>query len=398
MEMKIILKICLVSFITAIILTNLNIYGQMLSTKPRINESVFRESLAAIQRGVDYLCEHQAENGSWGGYGGHPAVTGLVCMALHNSQTKDKVEVRQQAVARGRKYILQFVQDDGSIWIKGREREYPNYTTSIALATLAILNHPGDEAVMRKARKYLIDSQIIDPKSKHFGGIGYGKSGKGESDLSNTQWALEALYLTEYLDREPVTENKDDKVKADLAWKNAVHFLSRLQNVPETNDMHWVVKDKNDPNYGGFVYKTNESKAGRVKKSLRSYGSMTYAGLKSMVYAKLKKDSPQVKAALGWAAKYYTLDENPGMGPQGHYYYLLTFAKTHAVLGDDYLKTATGKIAWRTALLKKFLNLQKGNGEWYNDQHGRWWESNPEMVTAYALISMEAALGPALAE
>ena len=31
---------------------------------------------------------------------------------------------------------------------------------------------------------------------------------------------------------------------------------------------------------------------------LRSYGGMTYAGLKSMAYAKLTRDDPRVKAAV----------------------------------------------------------------------------------------------------
>ena len=40
---------------------------------------------------------------------------------------------------------------------------------------------------------------------------------------------------------------------------------------------------------------------------------MTYAGLKSMMYAGLGKDDPRVKAAWGWIQKNYTVDENPGL-------------------------------------------------------------------------------------
>ena len=43
---------------------------------------------------------------------------------------------------------------------------------------------------------------------------------------------------------------------------------------------------------------------------------MTYAGLKSMIYAGVKHDDPRVKAAYEWIQKHYTLDENPGMGAQ----------------------------------------------------------------------------------
>lgn len=370
--------------------------AQTVTTGPKMPETLLREATAAMRRGTDYLLGKQAENGAWGGFGGHPAVTGLVCMALHGAGLKENEASRVAAVERGRKYILGFVQEDGSIWVKGREKEYPNYTTAIALAALAVIGNQDDEPVMRKARKYLQGSQFDDPSSEFHGGIGYGSSGPGKPDLSNTQWALEALYLTDYLDEEPRAQSPADKQRSELAWRNAVQFLTKLQHVPETNDAQWVVKDKNDPNYGGFVYKPDESKAGVDNETLRSYGSMTYAGLKSMIYARIdKREDPRIKAAVEWAAKHYTLDENPGMQAQGHYYYLHTFAKALSVLGEEKLKLTDGREAeWRVDLVKKLLELQKSEGEWFNDRHGRWWENNPEMVTAYALLAIEVALGP----
>jgi squalene-hopene/tetraprenyl-beta-curcumene cyclase len=101
-----------------------------------------------------------------------------------------------------------------------------------------------------------------------------------------------------------------------------------------------------------------------------------------------------VKAALDWGAKHYTLKENPGMGAEGHYYYMHTFSKAHSVLGDDIVITPDGKKHnWRVDLIKELLNLQKSKGEWFNSKSGRWWESIPELGTAYAMLSMEAALG-----
>jgi len=365
-----------------------------ISYGPAIPETLLREAYSSLQRGVNFLTDAQQKDGSWMH---HPAVTGLCIMALHNSGSTQNVAIRKEAVKKGKAFILKFVQNDGSIWMAGQKKEYPNYTTAVALSALAIVGDAKDEKVMRKARKFLLNSQVTNKKSKNFGGIGYAKSGPGNPDLSNTQWALEALYLTDYLDREPNAKSPQDQKKAGLAWKNAVQFLSKLQHVPETNDAVWVVKDKKDPNYGSFVYKTNESKAGtekNSKKTLRGYGSMTYAGLKSMIYARLKKDDPRVKAAVKWGARHYDLTKNPGLGPEGHYYYLQVFAKAHSVLGNEYVVTPDGKKHnWRVDLIKALLSLQKGKGEWYNDKNGRWWESLPELVTAYSMLSMEAALG-----
>ena len=73
------------------------------------------------------------------------------------------------------------------------------------------------------------------------------------------------------------------------------------------------------------------------KRIVRSYGSMTYAGLKSMIYCGLTKDDPRVKAAWNWIRKNWTLDINPGMqfsnpkdpkaGESGLYYYYHTLAR-----------------------------------------------------------------------
>ena len=70
---------------------------------------------------------------------------------------------------------------------------------------------------------------------------------------------------------------------------------------------------------------------------------MTYAGLKSMVYAGLKPDDVRVKAALGYIAKNYTLEENPGGGQRGLYYYYLMFARAMAALGKPTFTDAEGK-------------------------------------------------------
>ena len=69
---------------------------------------------------------------------------------------------------------------------------------------------------------------------------------------------------------------------------------------------------------------------------------MTYAGLKSMIYAGLAKTTPASRPPSTYITQHYTLDENPGLGQQGLYYYYHTFAKTMAVLGKPTLIDAAG--------------------------------------------------------
>ena len=100
-------------------------------------------------------------------------------------------------------------------------------------------------------------------------------------------------------------------------------------------------------NDGGFIYTVaggGSSPAGNTANGgLRSYGSMTYAGLKSMIYAGLTAKDPRVKAASEWIRNHYTVEENPGLGQQGLFYYFDTFARTLSVLKVDQFEDAAGQ-------------------------------------------------------
>ena len=117
---------------------------------------------------------------------------------------------------------------------------------------------------------------------------------------------------------------------------------------------------------------------------------MTYAGLKSMIYAGVDANDPRVKAAISWISKNYDLSRNPGMPKKfdGLYYYYHTFAKSLHALGEDEIEDAKGvKHDWRDELLKVLASRQKKNGSWVNESP-RWLEGDAELVTGYALLSL----------
>ena len=124
---------------------------------------------------------------------------------------------------------------------------------------------------------------------------------------------------------------------------------------------------------------------------------MTYAGLLSFIYAEVDKDDPRVQSAFDWAVKHWTLDENPGMGQEGLYYFYNVLSKGLAAYGQDTITLPDGKqVGWRDELIRKLVNLQKidpdtGMGYWVNDA-GRWWEADPVLVTAYSVLALEIAL------
>ena len=121
---------------------------------------------------------------------------------------------------------------------------------------------------------------------------------------------------------------------------------------------------------------------------LRSYGSMSYSGFKSMIYAGLKEDDPRVKAAVTWIGKHYSVTSNPGMEDAGLYYYYHIFAKALDALGEDFIEDANGvKHDWRRELTEELARRQKENGLWAN-ANTRWMEGDPNLATSMALLAL----------
>ena len=117
--------------------------------------------------------------------------------------------------------------------------------------------------------------------------------------------------------------------------------------------------------------------------------SMSYAGLLSFIYAEMDKDDPRLIAVQDWLNANYSIEENPGMGQQGLFYYYHTMAKALSLSGINTLQYPDGKeVDWRIELAMKLLNLQDSKCFWANE-NGRWWERDPILVTSYALLSLE---------
>lgn len=362
------------------------------AAEPRFSESVSRktdvsfrnEVQHAIDKGIFWLEKNQDTNGFWS-TADHPAVTALALTAFMG-EPHERFKT-SAAVKKGYAFLLKNVQPDGGIYRK----ELQNYNTSLSVLAMVAAKDPKYAATIRNARQWLLGQQVdLNEKGKidspFDGGVGYGTHGP-RSDMNNTYTALEALYYSKDFDTD-----KNLAGAKDLNWKAVLNFLQSCQNLPGYNKESWASNDSK--NKGGFVYDPTESKAGsetnaQGKVALRSYGSISYAGLLSYIYADLKRDDRRVSAVMDWLAKNFSLEENPGMGEQGFYYYLNLMTKGLSAAGADQLELANGKkIDWRKEVAMKLINLQKADGSWANT-NGRWWEKDPALVTSYSVIALE---------
>ena len=322
---------------------------------------------------VAFLRQSQGADGSFSSQAG-PGVTGLVAAALLSIGVPKDDPMVDKAIV----YLLNTKRPDGGLYAEGSR--HANYETCLAIMALSKANEQGRyDGVLQGAQRFVKGEQWdegegLGPKDPAFGGAGYGS--KSRPDLSNTSFFIEALRSTGVEESDP-------------AIQRALAFVNRCQNLESpANDTPFASK----LNDGGFYYTPaagGDSMAGKDEATggLRSYASMTYAGLKSMLYAGVGPEDFRVKAATKFLKKNYSVTNNPGMGPAGLFYYLQTMSKALAMVAEETFESDTGSRSWRSDILGQLQKTQKVDGSWTNPEP-RWMEGDPNLVTGYALLTL----------
>ena len=373
------------------------------------------ETRQVIQRGTEFLVKGQHEDGSFGKY----REIGVTSAALHALLLSDgKFRSPDNPATRSAlAFLLKHIQPDGRI---SDSRGYDNYKTSLGVMALNSLSGEeyakllkamaeartispekaaelAKEKVLKSAEKWLSQQQATEAngferdRDPGYGGQGYG--GVPAPDLSNSQFAVEAMYGMGLRRGHPFFTRMEI-------------FLNRTQNLRKVNDLTDKAKFPELQNFevqddGGFGYAPMSSKADqkeneRGKLVSPSYASITAAGLKCLLQLGATRDDPRIQGALSWLARNYTLEHNAGLevpgkpakGSQGLYYFYWTFARAMGQLGEPKLKLPDGQeIAWPGQLAAKLKALQREDGSWTNEQD-RWQEGDPYLVTSYCLVAL----------
>lgn len=330
-----------------------------------------------------------------------PALTGFGLLALQTKPAAQRTADEQATIEKGLRWLVAGQNEDGTFG-----QHLPNYTTCVVVAALARWDDPVTKPVLLRAQRAILGFQNMEssgysPGDRDYGSIGYGNSQRG--DLSNLHFSLDALRAT--------------GLPADHeAFAKALVFLQRTQNLKSVNDFSGkvpdldrdgVILDSTSGDDGGAAYYPGNSAAGYIvqpdgKSVPRSYGSMTYALLKSYTLAGVKGDDPRVQAAVKWIQDNWTLAVNPGSDPalpekfqyQGLYYYYMVLAQALHAAGIGTFETVgkDGKavtVDWRKELALHLGKTQAADGTWANVRNDRWMESMPLLCTCYAMTALE---------
>ena len=326
----------------------------------------------SIAKGAKFLLAKQAEDGHWSDPQ-MPALTALPLWALSGCAAAKGEELGakgEDAMKKASAFVLATQREDGGFYVPKPGRGgsgLGNYNTSVCHSALFDAGL-APKAALLKARTYIASSQL-EGDDTMAGGFGYDKiSRRRYADLSNTSYAMSAMAKTATLE-----EFRTDGKKADLDWDKALAFVENLMK-------------KDGPDAGGAAYNERTPQAGTSTNAqgrvhLRAYGSMTYAAVLSMCSAKLDRGDPRVRQSLEYLAKYWSVEENPGMGSQGLYYFYDIMARALSAAGVK----EVGGHDWKRELSAKVVSLQKPDGSWQNDNN-RFWEADPVLCTSFALL------------
>jgi squalene-hopene/tetraprenyl-beta-curcumene cyclase len=354
------------------------------------------------KKALAYLVSQQEKDGAWLPQVG-PGATAMVVKALVQSGRP----ITDPVITKALQFIESTRKPDGGYY----KDSNPNYNSAIVLSLFATLDagwmsvtkqfeppHKKEIEGLQAFLKSLQQDESKDESGKPIASVPngkpitktnswYGGAGYGEDrpDLSNTAYFIEALHESGL---------KSD----DPAIQKALTFVSRAQMLGETNDLPFAKGAAN----GGFIYTPvngGESKFGDIDRleggsELRSYGTMTYSGFKSLLYAGLTEDDPRVKAAIKWITANWTLDYNAGSGGSldGKFYYFHAFSKAMKAWNRDEVTDSKGvKHNWRNELTDTLKALQKPDGSFVNETSPRWLEGNPVLATAYAVLALQEA-------
>jgi hypothetical protein len=359
-----------------------------------------RKAELAISQTIEYLAsrQHMGTLG-WDDDPEAPAMPAMTGLILQGLMLDPGIDENHPLVIQGTRYILKFVNDDGSI----HDGVLPGYNTAICVSALASLKDQRALKASLDGLRYLKSLQYhkgntanpfnpgfeeaIGIDHPYFGAVGFGEP--TPPSLKSLSVFLQTLHDS------GVSTN-------DPAFQRAQVYLSRVQMLDRVNEMPFA----DGSTQGGFIdaiasdvqslaHPDGHSQAGEITEIApdgseiirpRASGSMTYAGFKSLIYANIDPDDPRMVGAWEWIKANYTLEENPGLEMQGYYHYLFTMAQALDAWGVDEINGHN----WREEMIDKVVELQYTSGS-YKVINPRWEENNDMLITVYALIALQHA-------
>lgn len=293
------------------------------------------------------------------------------------------------AVARGIVWLEQQQAADGSLGARQTE------TPAITALALAALRAGGSTnvAVLAKATTYV--RQVLDKGSNDWTrsyGLTICRSvlSPATRDLNkDPDWVL----ARRRMEREYSARARDFEMQ-QRAWQE-----ERAAMLAKGVDADQVRAESVARGVMGGAAVATEAQPARVAGVRRGYGNLSYDGALRLLHEDVAGDDPRVDAYLDWAERGWTLEENPGKGKNGLFFFYQAMSKCLAAGGQDVITPMAGGagIHWREELIRKLVAMQKrdatGRSGYWENEINSYFEGDRVLVTAYAILTLQHALG-----
>lgn len=332
---------------------------------------------AALARGAAYLAARQEADGAirsptYAAFRDGYALTGLATLALLQAPGDAAARARPRAVA----FLTTLVDARGQLRLP--PPAYPTY--AMALAVL-VLNAPGHEAHrgVRDALRAELRGRQLGPEL-----------GWRPDDASFGGWGYYPI-----VPRRPAGDIADDLLSSNLSATLLVVGALTLGGVPADDPALVLARgfvERCQGADGGFFFSPavpDANKAGALDDgAFRSYGSMTADGVRALLRLGVPPDDPRVVRAAAWLERRFDAETNPGDFPpiaevrRASAYYYWTWTAAHAL-------RALGRppATWAPALAAALRRRQLADGSWKNPA-SEMREDDPVVATAFAMASL----------
>lgn len=372
---------------------------------------------AAYAEAADGMVRLQMDSGAWplvmpDRRAPSVAYTAIAVTAL--SRAPETMRAAYKApVAKGVDFILGKANLDGSFGEGDSGSYMKTYATAVALSALSCVQRTDRVSdAIRGAQAYLKKNQLKE--GLHRGGMGYGDEEPRRNPDTGVFEVKRSTVANLSATAAVVEAMKDSGLSlSDEFWPLVTEFVRKCQNNSEVNTDPAFVSALREKGMAvgddGSLYYTPVAdgavqKAGtrRIadRETIAGYGSMTYDGIKTYLFAGLRRDSPEVKSALDWIRRHYSIDAHPGFvfsrGQRHHlrglYYYYLVMARALDAAGERPLITSDGRERdWPAELGEQLLKGMREGKVWQNDNPA-WYEGDPVLVTGYVLNILDILL------
>ncbi len=345
---------------------------------PTLSLSLAGETRAGVMRGLAFLLEQQADNGSWQD---DPTATALVMIALANGRELTGLPV-ERAVERGRQYLLAQAVDNG-------EADSPDTelgsVAATAKAMLASMRWAGrsDEGSVMAMRQFVLAAQAMDQAEIGYGG--FPRSPGGDPELATSYWALEALIRSDHWDMRVRGIEQVEQImtrRYQALWQ----FFSDCQPAPAT----WP--DGQPPDEGATeaapFFASPEDLADKAQVPEAELLMPTLIGMRALILMHSLAEDWRLPAAWAWLREHWT---ETSLRPAGESEIYAAVFHLALVLSDMQWHPAGAEPGdtlrqWRIFTARELLGRQDGTGGWQSP------DEPPSLATAYAVLSLMSAL------